>query len=147
MEGSKGEIAKQLTVLILANLCLSTYDVYTDVTLILTLLANGSLKLGLTLMIPLLLNIAATTFQWWRYDSPKEKRWTWILVVLLLWPQYKAVRVIILLFKDYEKSQEKTIQLERDIDGVESFVEAAPTVIILTTYVFFILDMIVIRNL
>ena len=108
MEGSKAEIAKNLLILIIANICLPTYDTYADIALIIRLLLHGpSLKFGLGLIMPLLMNIFATTFTWWRKDSSEEKKWTWILVILLIWPQYQAVKVVILLFKDFAKSRQK----------------------------------------
>ena len=136
MEGSKAEIAKNLLILIIANICLPTYDTYTDIALIIRLLLHGpSLKFGLGLMVPLFMNIFATTFTWWRKDSSEEKKWTWILVILLIWPQYQAAKVLILLFKDFEKSQQKKMELERDIDCLESCLEAVPTVLLLAIYV------------
>ena len=27
-------------------------------------------------------------------DSEEEKRWTWVLVLLTLWPQYQAVKLV-----------------------------------------------------
>ena len=32
-------------------------------------------------------------------DTPEEKRWTWLLVLLSVWPQWQAIKLIKRIFK------------------------------------------------
>ena len=36
------------------------------------------------------------SYIWWdsELDTPQEKRWTWVLVLLCLWPQYQALKLL-----------------------------------------------------
>ena len=34
-----------------------------------------------------------------KLDTPEEKRWTWLLVLLSLWPQWQAIKLIKRIFK------------------------------------------------
>ena len=49
---------------------------------------------GISLTIPILLTFCFTTIHWWKMESKEGKCWTWVLVLLQLWPQYRAIRLI-----------------------------------------------------
>ena len=49
---------------------------------------------GVSLTIPILLTSCFTAIHWWKMESKGAKCWTWVLVLLQLWPQYRAIRLI-----------------------------------------------------
>ena len=60
-----------------------------------------------------------TTAQWWKTEKEKEKKLKTLPVLLLqLYPQYKAIRIIILWLKDDPSWPDKKLELNRDISHV-----------------------------
>ena len=96
--------------LVILNIGLPTGDVFSDILTITTLYQSGHLYFATFLLTPFLLNVVFTTFSWWRIDSNKEKKWTWILLLFQLWPQYRAMQIIFKIFKgDPSYVVEKTL--------------------------------------
>jgi len=68
----------------------------------------------------------------------KLKTLPWLL--LFFYPQYKAMRIIYLWWKNDQSWTEEKLQLERDIVSVEPFVEAVPQVFVQLTILAFSFD-------
>ena len=118
--------------LVILNIGLPTGDVFSDILTITTLYQSGHLYFATTLLTPFLLNVVFTTFSWWRIDSNKEKKWTWILLLFQLWPQYRAMKIIFKIFKGDQSYVDDKNTLERDVSILEPFLESVPTVWITT---------------
>ena len=116
----------------LFNVLLPTLDVYSDLSLIIPWFLANHWKYALSMTLPLVLQFASTIYKWFQFECPKQKRWTWILLFLQLWPQWRAIRVLKLLYKNDKRHQKKQIELLRDIGSTEPFLEAAPSIIIMT---------------
>ena len=114
--------------LVILNVGLPTGDVFSDMLTMMTLYQSGHPFFASALLTPFLLNVAFTTFSWWRIDSNKEKRWTWILLLFQLWPQYRAMKIIFKIFKGDSTYKEEKDLYERDISILEPFLESVPTV-------------------
>ena len=82
--------------------------------------------------IPLILQFASTIYKWIQIEKPKNKKWSWILLLLQVWPQWRAFRVMILLYKNDERAQNKKQELLREFSSTEPFLEAWPSVLIMT---------------
>ena len=80
--------------LLIFNLVLPCIDIYLDVRLILSLRLHpqyfGCL---LVIVVGLLLHFIFTCFAWWRLEPRAQKNWSWIFLILQIWPQMKAVEV------------------------------------------------------
>ena len=131
-----GKSAKQKLMevmpLVILNIGLPTGDVFSDILTITTLYQSGHLYFATTLLTPFLLNVVFTTFSWWRIDSNTEKKWTWILLLFQLWPQYRAMKIIFKIFKGDPTYVIEKNTLERDVSTLEPFLESVPTVWITT---------------
>ena len=107
----------QLLQLGVLSVFLPTYDSYMDLYISGVAILNGHYKWGCAMLAPVLLNLAFTTHAWWRMDSKSEKKWTWLLLLTLSWPQWRACKVIYTLIvrgkeqglKDKEEQCEKKI--------------------------------------
>ena len=121
---------KDIILLLVLNITLPTFDVYSDLYLIIRLFINGHPKYAGSLLTPFLLNYVLTWLLWWRMD--KRKLLSWIPVLLCCYPQYCAAKVILLLWRDEERGLKKKRKLEREVTELEVFVEAVPTVLVLT---------------
>jgi len=87
------------------------------------------------LSMPVLLSFVLLIPHWYQTEKTPEKRWmTLPLLLLQVWPQYRILKLLILLFKDREDQQkyhEKKAKHDKDITCIEPYVEAVPTVLIL----------------
>ena len=85
-------------------------------------------------------------------ESSEQKKWSWIFLLLQLWPQLRAFQVqglhkdeshqrmivlklnfqvIILLVKGDPKGYEEKAALEREVNGLEAYLEALPALLVL----------------
>ena len=78
--------------LVIFNITLPCIDLYFDTRLIPRL---NPQYLGCLLVIVsgLLLHFIFTCFAWWRLEPRAQKKWSWIFLILQIWPQMKAVEV------------------------------------------------------
>ena len=50
------------------------------------------------------------------FDTRREKRWTWILVLLFIWPQYQAFKLIVgICYGEHERGDEFDRRRERKV--------------------------------
>ena len=90
-------------------------------------------------MLPVVANTALTLLLWWRFEESDQKYWSWLLVLSQVWPQYKAFKVIRMLWTGHKLQNKDLIQkaerakqnLQRGITTLEPFVESVPQVLIL----------------
>ena len=74
-------------------------DNVSDIRLILEWYISGNWKFSTSMLIPFLLNVSANIYHWWKWDSKTEKRFTWLLLIIQLWPFYRAVKLAYKMFK------------------------------------------------
>ena len=111
------------------SLALPTFDTYLDTYLAYNAFMAGNVYWGASLLAPVFMNMVCKTFTWWRMDSKQEKKWTWLLLIVQLWPQYKALQVFrTLVVKGEEKGLTDKKVYDRNIKVLEPFVEATPQV-------------------
>ena len=65
-------------------------------------------------------------------EKPEDKKWSWILLFLQLWPQWRAIRIIRLLYRNDPRAVDKKKTLNSEITSTEPFLEAWPSVMIMT---------------
>ena len=85
---------------------------------------------------PLLLQFLSTTYKWFRLEKRESKRWSWIILLLQCWPQWRAIRIIQLEMKKDEEAQAKKIELMREVTTTEPFLEAWPSILVMTIICF-----------
>ena len=118
--------------LVILNIGLPTADVFSDMYVIITLYQSSHPGYATALLTPLLSNVISTAISWSKLDSTREKKWTWVLLVMQVWPQYRTIKIIIKMFKgDHSYEEEKNV-LQRDVSILEPFLESVPTVWITT---------------
>ena len=118
--------------MIIFDVVVPTVDVYSDLSLIITWYMQGHWKYASAMLIPVLLNFLATCYTWWRLEKKKDKKLTWILLVAQVWPQYRAIKVIVHVLRSHPGAEEKKKLLLRELGGLEPFLESAPSILILT---------------
>ena len=78
--------------LVIFNITLPCIDLYFDTRLI-PRLQPQYLGCLLVVVSGLLLHFIFTCFAWWRLEPRAQKKWSWIFLILQIWPQMKAVEV------------------------------------------------------
>ena len=74
------------------NIVLPFIDIYFDIRLI-HKLQPQHLGCLLVILSGLILHFIFTCFAWWRLEPRAQKKWSWIFLILQIWPQMKAVQV------------------------------------------------------
>ena len=120
---------KELTVLLVLGIVLPTADVYSDGALTYELFSSGHPKFGSALLTPLTLSFIFLFPHWWRTEKTKRRRlMTFPILIFQLWPQYRALQLMITLWKNRElknqrKFHEKLDEFNKDVSslGKKSF--------------------------
>lgn len=78
--------------MLIFNIFLPCIDIYFDASLVLRIYPQFW---GCTLVLVsgLLLHFIFTCRAWWRLEPREQKRWSWIFLLLQIWPQMKAIQV------------------------------------------------------
>ena len=111
---------------------LPTVDSVSDLILILRWYTTGHVKYATAMAIPFLMNSCFNIYQWWKWDSKYEKRFTWILLIFQLWPVYRAIKLIIHLYKKTPNAQEEKMKFERQIVSLEPYLESVPSLFVMS---------------
>ena len=112
------------------DILLPTSDAFGDIKFAISAFYSQNPGIGCLMILPVVLNTAFTFYKWFStdHDTQKEKRFTWLLVVLNLWPQYQVLKLILLILREKSKDIWEPVQdkIKREISFIEPFVEAIP---------------------
>ena len=86
--------------------------------------------------VPLLLQFVSTIYKWTKIEKHRDKKWSWIFLILQLWPQLRAIRVIRLLYKNDPNANDRKKEFNSEVGCTEPFLEAWPSFIIMTIICF-----------
>ena len=110
-----------------------TVDVYGDFNFAREAFLNGHYRIGCLMIFPVLLNIFFSLYKWYStdFDTTKEKRFTWLLVLICMWHQYQVIKLLLSIFRGHSKSIWKPLQdkIKKELSFIEPFVEAIPQLI------------------
>ena len=79
--------------LFMFNIVLPTMDIFLDITMIQKLFTNGYWGCGTLVVTGIITNSIFTSLAWWRLEPRDQKKWSWIFLLLQLWPQLRALQV------------------------------------------------------
>ena len=116
----------------LTDVALPTFDVYSDLSLVIGWYWNRHWNFAISMTIPLVLQFLATCYKWIQIEKKENKIWSWIPLILQCWPQVRALRIINLDVKNNTKAKDKKKELMREVTSTEPFLEAFPSVMIMT---------------
>ena len=75
------------------NIVLPTIDIFLDTALVQKLFLDGYWGCASFVTAGIFTNFLFTSIAWWRMESGDQKRWSWIFLILQLWPQLRALQV------------------------------------------------------
>ena len=112
------------------DILLPTADVFGDINFAIAAFSSQNIGIGCAMILPVLFSLMFNVYKWFfkDHDSPKEKKLTWILVMLNLWPQYQIVKLLLLIARKKPKCIWKPVQdkIKKDLSFIEPFIEAIP---------------------
>ena len=110
---------KEVLLLCLFGIALPTGDVYSDGALVIQLYYTAHPKFAIVLSIPVLLSFVLLIPHWYQTEKTSKRRWmTLPLLLLQVWPQYRILKLLILLFQDREdqkKYHEKKAEHDKNV--------------------------------
>lgn len=115
---------------------LPTVDSVLNLILILRWYTLGHVNYASALAVPFIINSVFNIYQWWKFDSKTEKKFTWLLVVLQLWPAYKTMNLILRLYNENKKTDEEKRKLKRPIRLLQPYLESVPSLFVLFVAIF-----------
>ena len=118
--------------LLLFDVGLPTVDVYSDLSLIISWLVYHHWRYAFGLLIPILLKFILITYKWYMIEKKEDKRWSWLLLLAQVWPQWRSLRIVHLLYENDKRAQYKKQTLVSEIRSIEPFLESVPSVLIMT---------------
>ena len=111
---------------------LPTLDVYGDASLMIPWYYQGHYVYASLMTVPMVLNYLFTTYKWWSVEKASDKKWSWILVMLQLWQQWNALKVIRKIYKKDNRAEEQKKKMLRELSSIEPFFESVPSILIMT---------------
>ena len=124
-------IIKDILPTLVLDVVVPTADQVSDLSLIVKWYSEDHPKYATAMLIPFLLNVCSNFYHWWKWDSCLEKRFTWLLVLFQLWPVYRAVKLVIHLYRRIESAEAEKRRFESEITSLEAYLEAAPSVFVM----------------
>ena len=82
------------------DILIPSSDVITDFIFAIKAFSTQNYYIGCLMMFPMLISMVFNFYKWVStdFDTEKEKRYTWVLVVLCIWPQYQVIKLILTIF-------------------------------------------------
>ena len=114
------------------DVLLPTLDVYGDASLVIPWYYQEHYIYASLMTVPMLLNYLFTTYKWWSMEKASDKKWSWILVMLQLWQQWNALKVMRKIYKQDNRAEEKKKTMLRELSSIEPFFESVPSILIMT---------------
>ena len=116
--------------LIIFGILLPTADLSGDVNFSFKAFYTRNPLIGCLMITPVIFNMLFNVAMWrtTNFDSRKEKRFTWMLVLMNLWPQYQSLKILISIFRKepMEQWKPKNDEIAYKLAYIEPFVEAIP---------------------
>ena len=112
------------------GVALPTVDSFSDIFFTYNAFKSGNPKIACTIGFPVVLNVL---FQTWKFftqdfDGKLEKWFSWIFVILTVWPQYQALKLLgsILCGKTKEEWKRKKEKYLQELYFIEPCIESIP---------------------
>ena len=126
------------------DILLPTSDVLGDINFAVSAFLFQKYDIGCLMLLPVALNMAFQFYKWFTgdHDTQKGKRFTWLLLVLNLWPQYQVVKLISLILRGKGKAIWEPVQdkIKKDLLFMEPLIEAIPEFFVSFTVFSMLLD-------
>ena len=116
--------------LVILKVVIPTIDTYTDIAFAVEASSNHYYGVASLMIAPPCFSFILTIYVWIRYDfdTTKEKCFKWFILLVQLWPQYQAAKLIMLIVRDEPENKWKLQKKnnKRKISNLNQFIEAIP---------------------
>ena len=115
---------------VIFDIFIPTIDTYGDINFAVSAFHFGHIGVGCAISFPVIMHLFFTFYTWKStdLDSSKEKRFTWLLLILNIWKQYQILKLIFFILSKNSKQRVKEHQkkIHKYCSNVEGFVESIP---------------------
>ena len=131
-ENGCSDVFKRIASSSIFDVVLPSIDVYSDFSLILGWFWYGHFEYAISMTFPIILQFLSTIYNWFRLEKNESKKWSWPILLLQFWPQWRAIRIMNIDIKKGRKAEAKRKDLMREVTSAEPFLEAWFSIIIMT---------------
>ena len=113
---------------VIFGIILPTADTFSDVNFAISAFSTQNYRIGVVMILPVTANLVFNFYLWKTtdFDTGKEKRFSWMLVMLNVWPQYQVLKLIASILKNDENWKERQRKIKMELSYIEPFIEAMP---------------------
>ena len=128
LERTAKELAVDIAVLLVFSIGFPLTDTFSDINLMANFFMYEHTRWGSGILTILSFQTTCTMILWALIEKGPKKRFTWILVLLQLWPQFRAAMVIIAIFRRKSNAEKQKKAFQRVITPLEPYTESLPQV-------------------
>ncbi len=126
----KFRVAKVSLKVFLSNILSPTSSFVTDVYLAILTEKSGREFHAFVLLLPLIVNTFVQFSTFAKFEETRMKKFTWPLVILQLWQQYHAVKIIVAIWKDYDQGKQAAKNFDDASSSLDTFFKSLPLIFI-----------------
>ena len=110
------------------GIILPTADTFSDINFAISAFSTQNPRIGISMLLPVILNLAFNIYFWMvtKFDSETERRFTWLLIIMNVWPQYQVLKLIVSIVRGKDNWKNRQEKIRRDLSYIEPFIEAVP---------------------
>ena len=110
------------------GIILPTADTFSDINFAISAFSTQNPRIGISMLLPVILNLAFNIYFWMvtKFDSETERRFTWLLIIMNVWPQYQVLKLIVSIVRGKDNWKDRQKKIRRDLSYIEPFIEAVP---------------------
>ena len=118
--------------LLLLSIVLPTLVTCSDLFVAYQMFSKSADAWSFALITPLLLNFLCTGLAWWRLEKVETKTWSWLFLLILVWPQWKAANLIRLIsWKGNSKTGiSKKKEFYKSVSPLQPVIQSTPELIL-----------------
>ena len=118
--------------LLLLSIVLPTLATSSDIFVAYQLFSVSEVVWSFALFSPLLLNFLFTGLTWWRLEKTETKRWSWLFLLMLVWPQWKAANLIRLISwkGNVKKGILKKKEFYKSVSPLQPVIQSTPEILL-----------------
>ena len=104
-------IFKERAIFTVMDILLPTYDIYADIDMSVSAFKTGHVKFAFMLILPTLVHFVFTYYAWKKRmenrEDQKRKKITFALLMLQVWPQFEALKIVQAIGTEPKKEMEQ----------------------------------------
>ena len=101
---------------LILGIILPTADTFSDINFAISAFSTQNPRIGISMLLPVILNLAFNIYFLivTKFDSQRERRFTWLLIIMNVWPQYQVLKLIVSIVRGKDNWKDRQKKIRRD---------------------------------